>query len=293
MLGRATLLGVCLLTTVLATGVGGCGRRLVAAAPGQRLVTLPGHATAAALPVTTLDLLVWNVHKTRASDWLDDFERLAAAADLVLLQEAYDRPLLRAGIHTRPDMDWQLGVSFRYARRDHAATGVATGSVAPARRSWVMYAPAREPWSGTPKLALVSTFPLHGRRDALLVINVHAINFRRAKHLGDQLRQLSAAIDEHEGPVIMAGDFNTHHRPRLQVLERFASEHGLRAVLPNWGRGTRRRRPVADGRTRFGRWPLDHVYVRGLHATATRVSVDTEGSDHRPLEIQLELDPPT
>lgn len=293
MSGRATLLGVCVLATGLATGLGGCGRSLVAAAPGQRLVTLPGQATAVALPTTTLDLLVWNVHKARAPGWLDDFERIAAGADLVLLQEAYDRPRLRAGIQTRSDMDWQLGVSFRYAKRDHAATGVATGSVAPARRSWVMHAPAREPWSGTPKVALVSLYPLQGRRDGLLVINVHAVNFRRAEHLRDQLHQLSAVIDEHEGPVIMGGDFNTHHRPRLQVLERFASEHGLRPVLPNWGSGTRRRRPVADGRTRFGRWPLDHVYVRDLRATATRVLVDTHGSDHRPLEIQLELDPST
>jgi len=277
------------MTAVVALGLA-CGRNYPVAKPGERLRELPGTAVVAALPTQGLRVLVWNVKKSQMPSWSIDFERLAGAADLVLLQEAHDHERFRGGIGTRVDMHWQMGISFFFAKQNSAATGVATGATARADTATVVHAPKREPVVPTPKATLLTTYPLEGRADALLVVNIHAINFRRAKHLREHLETASAAITRHNGSVIFAGDFNTHHRPRMAVVEQFASDHGLHPVFPNWVEGAGKK-PVVDGRMRHLKLPLDHVYVRGLRATCARVRPEVAGSDHKPLEVVFDVEP--
>ena len=267
-----------------------CGHRFPSPPPDQRVRALTSPAVSRALPARGLHLLVWNIKKTQRPSWQRDFERLSESADLVLLQEAYDHPPFRAGLASRAELHWQMGISFEYARRDGIATGVATGSIARPRATAVVHAPKREPFVPTPKAAMLQTFAIEGHAQTLLVINLHAINFRRAKHLREHLEAVGDAIAEHEGPVILAGDMNTHHRPRMRVLERFADDHGLHPVFPNWVEGTRRR-PVVDGRMRHLRMPLDHVYLRGLEARWARTRPEIAGSDHVPLEVLLRVAP--
>ncbi|MGL9734617.1 MAG: endonuclease/exonuclease/phosphatase family protein, partial [Symbiopectobacterium sp.] len=81
----------------------------------------------------------------------------------------------------------------------------------------------------------------------------------------------------HAGPVIMAGDFNTWSRQRIDALYQFASEIALREV-----------RFIDDQRRRtFGR-PLDFVFYRGLHVMQSSVLV-TQASDHNPLLVEFQL----
>lgn len=274
---------------VSAALIAGC-TRMVAAPEGERLVELhPAPADARSLP-HEFDVVVWNIHKGQKNAWARELERLDRAAELLVLQEGYRSEIFDEMVEGTNDQ-WWMGVSFHYVRkREHTkvATGVVTVAPVESKTAVVRHSPTREPLFSTPKAALLSEYALEGSDHTLLVINVHAINFRPAEHLSRQLAQLRAPIEAHVGPVILAGDFNTHHRPRLEALEELAGSLGLTAVFPNWRDDPRgNRRPVKDGRTRHLRWPLDHVYVRGLEVSEAKIHADSQGSDHKPLSFHV------
>ena len=273
--------------------------RLQAAAPGERLARLAGMPSQAALPTDRpLEVLVWNIEKARNGElpqWFDSLQ-----FDIALIQEAYDIERMQNALAARPDMHWQMGISFFYHRSIRTATGVLNGAIAAPTRSVVMHAPTLEPVTDTPKATLISYYPLQGRPERLLVVNIHAINFRVARHLDRQLRQLSSLIERHRGPVLLGGDLNTHHRPRMRVLEAFARDHGLAPVFSNWaGDSARtgkealgannRRRPANDKRRSFLGWPLDHLYVRGLAVEKAAILTTVEVSDHPPLWARVRV----
>lgn len=250
---------------------------------------LPAGAPALALPAEGIDVLVWNVKKAERAALPGELSALVQDKELVLLQEAYAAPRLTTPLAARGDLQWLLGPSFAFAWREGSpATGVAIGSAARALDQRAFVSPDTEPLLATPKAALVATYPLHDRPERLLVVCVHAINFRPADALAAQLQALAPAIAEHRGPVLLAGDFNTHHRPRMAVLQAFAARHGLRSAFDN-GDGAP---PPDDMRTRFGPWPLDHLYVRDLVIEHARVVADARGSDHKPLVVRLSAEPP-
>lgn len=288
--GRGGLGGAALLLAAALAVGSGCAARYPHADTLATPPRLPGGDPEVALPSAGIDVLVWNVKKAQRSAWAADFEVLARGKELLLLQEAYVAPrMLEPLVAAGERLQWQLGASFVFGRREGApATGVAIGSTARAldHQAWV--SPGTEPFTSTPKASLSATYALQGRQERLLVVCVHAINFRRAYALEAQLEALAPVIRQHPGPVLLGGDFNTHHRPRMEVLEAFVAAGGLRSVFDEAGVLAPRRGP-GDGRTRVGRWPLDHVFVRGLVVEEARVVTEARGSDHQPLIVRLSL----
>ncbi len=245
---------------------------------------LPAGDPALTLSPAGIDVLVWNVKKAQRSAWPRAFEGLARGKELILLQEAYV-PRMTEPLAARPELQWLMSPSFAYPRRTGSpTTGVVVGSTARALEHRAFITVDTEPLAGTPKAALAVTYALEDER--LLVVCIHGINFRRAPALAAQLRTLEPVIREHRGPVIFAGDLNTHHRPRMEVLERFAADVGLRSVFDN-RRGSRADRSASDERTRYRAWPLDHVYIRGLVVEDVRVVGGGLGSDHEPIILRL------
>lgn len=260
----------------------GCASILPHALPGA--VVLPAGHPAAALPKDGIDVLVWNIEKARRAAWKPEFEALARGQELVLLQEAYTAPRMIEPLAARSELQWSMGPSFVLTRRPgEPVTGVVVGSAAAALDREVFVSLGTEPLVGTPKAALAVTYALEGSAEPLLVVDIHGINFRRAHVLAAQLEALEPVIAAHRGPVIFAGDLNTHHRPRMAAVEAFAARLRLESVFDN-----RRscRRSAGDGRRRFGGWPLDHVYVRGLVVEAVRVE-SARGSDHDPILVRV------
>jgi endonuclease/exonuclease/phosphatase (EEP) superfamily protein YafD len=246
---------------------------------------LPAGDPAPALPPHGIDLLVWNVKKAQRTAWQPEFEALARGKELILLQEAY-LPRMSEPLAARPELQWLMSPSFAFAwRRGAPVTGVVVGSAARAvyRRAFVTI--DTEPLAGTPKAALAVTYALDGLPEPLLVVCLHGINFRRAHALTAQLRAIEPVVRDHRGPVIFAGDLNTHHRARMEALEGFAARVGLQSAFDN-RRGARRDRSPRDKRTRYGGWALDHVYVRGLVVEDVRV-VAARGSDHEPIVLRV------
>jgi endonuclease/exonuclease/phosphatase (EEP) superfamily protein YafD len=239
----------------------------------DEITNIHGEASADALePLEQgLRVLVWNVFKGKRASWGQEFRSLARQHDVILAQELYFEPrthdLLRESA-----LQWTTATSFYYARRGGIGTGLGTAARAVTRRMHAMLTPGREPVTGTPKLALLTSY-MFGEVE-LLVANVHAINFAGFTNFDEQLRRLELALAGHEGPLLVAGDFNTWTTRRLRRLDALACTTGLEPVAF-----------ASDRRANV----LDHALVRGLRASDGQV-VDSRASDHAALSFMIDLD---
>lgn len=111
-----------------------------------------------------------------------------------------------------------------------------------------------------------------------MIANIHLINF--APHTttyGHQVRQMTEILVNHQGPMILAGDFNSWSEERLAIIKEMAVRLSL--VPANF---------KADlVRTVFGHTE-DRVYYRGLSLEAASV-IEVGSSDHNPLLVRFRL----
>lgn len=228
--------------------------------------------TAETLPNPTLRVLSWNLHKNGDPGWDVDLTRFAAAADLLLIQEAALTPRLRE-VLAAAGVDWLLASSF-------ALNGNETGVLSAARVRPAAGCVQRhvEPLLQLPKSAVITRYRLPDTPDMLAVANVHSINFTLG--LDDyraQLEAIARELEGHRGPVIVAGDFNTWSEARVRVANEVMARMGLESVPPH-----------IDKRTRILGQQVDHIFVRGLavvHAEAPEVT----SSDHNPVLATLRV----
>lgn len=218
-----------------------------------------------------LRLLVWNVHKYADKDLTKDFSTWGSSSDLVLFQEAIDRPdFVKELLKAEPDINWTLFRSFKTT--DDGYTGVATASkVKPLSEDLILSEPT-EPILGTHKTMIVSKFAIEGEAEPLLVANIHGINFVTNTEFKIHMRQLYEAIRDHKGRMIVAGDFNTWNPGRSNFL------FGLMARL-----GLKRPKLYRDG---F--FDLDHVFLRGFQVSKIYDLTNVESSDHDPNLLDLD-----
>ena len=98
-------------------------------------------------------------------------------------------------------------------------------------------------------------------------------------------------MDEHSGPVVLAGDFNTWNKKRLGLASQFAEDLQLKEVT-DFPAG----RTTADMHLSYLNWffgvdkklPLDRIYYRGFANYFAQV-LSYESSDHRPILVKLIL----
>ncbi len=220
-------------------------------------------------------LTTWNIYKGKLRGWEQDLQALSGQSDLLLLQEAYLAPELQRWL-SRESLDWAMAHAFSLHGR---WSGVLTGGRVSQRNPCMQR--ITEPYLRLPKTALISYFPIRGHAQPLLVVNVHGINFTLgSEDLDNQFQAIQTLVENHEGPLIVAGDFNTWSRARLAVIQRLAAHNGLRAVEFQG-------KPVVH----FGH-RVDHVYYRGLLPLQSRM-IKVKSSDHYPLTVTFKLDSKT
>lgn len=236
----------------------------------------------AALAVTTSDtsdgidpgdirLLNWNVQKKRHAGWRDDFARLASESDLVLMQEAS-----LGGFAESDFTDWQ---HWSFAPGHSIRSGM-TGVLTLSRSEPIARCnfSSVEPWLRTPKSTSITAFALSGSDEVLVVVNVHAVLVSFGLHdYRLQFDRIADILQDHRGPIIFAGDFNTWHKRRMQIVDALAASLDLQPVTFD-----------EDTRMRFFGIALDHIYVRQLQlVNAETATVIT--SDHNPLLAVLSM----
>jgi endonuclease/exonuclease/phosphatase (EEP) superfamily protein YafD len=222
-----------------------------------------------------LRIAVWNVHKLADDVSLTDIKYFSYLSDLTLLQESMMGNEFADYFNDYSNYGWFGAISF--LDRSAKGTGVSTGSrVQPEYEAFVR-SEVREPILGSPKMILITKYLVGGAADKaskeLLVANIHGINFVGLYSYQKQIDQLVAAVRAHQGPMIVAGDFNTHMPARRKILEKMAVDLKLDHV-------------VLDNQ-RSGRLILDHIFERGLDKITAGVRYDIDSSDHYPLYAQF------
>lgn len=221
-------------------------------------------------------LVTWNIQKAEdENDWAQDFVHLSQNADVVMVQESVLNPLVEDTLKQLLGFNFNMATSFFLD--DGTRTGVMTGSRSASSDVTFLRSPDTEPIAGTPKMTLLEKFKVEGMSDLLLVVNVHAINFTFNPAFERQIHQIIRNIRHHRGPVVLAGDFNTWHEGRREILEEAATSIGLQNILvPNDSRFLE----------------LDHIFVRGIKVHTMEILDQITTSDHYPLRAQLEVVPP-
>jgi endonuclease/exonuclease/phosphatase (EEP) superfamily protein YafD len=236
----------------------------------------------------TITIVNWNAQKVQDRQFIPDLKRIFEThnPDIVFLQEA------RADRIELEKMGGYFAKSWSYPWPGGATVGVLTFSKIPPLRIEPVQTKYREFSVTAPKVSLVTEYPLPDGK-TLLAVNVHLLNFEfeEFKKLRTQLETLKAIMERHSGPIIMAGDFNTWNRKRLQMVKKITGDLKLIEATE-----------FPDGRTTGGLnsdyWntsfgietdlPLDRVYYSGYSVDAAWI-LPYASSDHKPIAVTLSL----
>jgi endonuclease/exonuclease/phosphatase (EEP) superfamily protein YafD len=236
-------------------------------------------------PRRELVIVSWNVHKG-----LDP--RVPAELAALVRDEHVDVFALQ---EARPELQLPEGFAGHHAQSYRSVgtgvrEGVLTVATADPLEALRLRSPRRELFVLTPKAALISRFAtLSG--EPLTVLNVHGLNFDPGGHLLDgQLIDLAQRASHYDGPMIVAGDFNTWNAPRLQAVRELAERLRLVEVEPSDGMGRKGRFGNASFERALRldrRLHLDRIYVRGFQRVSARWLERCQASDHVPLLAKL------
>lgn len=228
------------------------------------------------LPSGKLKVLVWNVYGGKKDHFVDDFNDLYTQYDLALFQEAnLSDDLL--DILKNSQFGWEHATSFKWL---NTRMGVATGSLHSPTQSIGIKSVNKELGFTTRKTSLLTKFKIQGQSEELAILNVHALNFRGNKAYKQEVDQFFEKLKDHQGPMIVAGDFNTWNKDRLEYLQKRMNELSLTEVD---FKESRTKAPIGD------KLELDRIFYRGLDLNDSKVLVDIETSDHLPLTIEFTI----
>ena len=234
--------------------------------------TPTAHTPLVSLDPASISLLSWNSHKGSHNAFGADLTRLEQGIDLLLLQEAVIDETLKSRLQLS-GRQWNMAIAFELEQTE---VGLLSASGASPVSACADRVP--EPLLVLPKTILATTYPLDGMSEDLLVVNVHMVNFTfTGRALQKQLEKVVRLVQNHPGPVIVAGDFNTWSSGRQAAVEIKMAELGLQPV-----------RFLPDNRSRFFNKAVDEIYFRGLIPLVS-ISHTVKTSDHNPLEVHFRV----
>lgn len=221
---------------------------------------------------SSFKVLSWNSHRGGHKHWNRDFISLGGGADIILLQEAALEPVLNSQADLMANQ-WLMATAFRLDNRE-------IGVMSAARVAPQAYCVAREPEPlfKIPKIGLAAAYPLAGLESSLLVVNIHIVNYTiNVDAVQRQIGALEQIVSAHQGPVIVAGDFNTWNDERELLVRQKMTALGMVPVAFD-----------PDHRVSFFNHKVDGMYYRGLEVTKS-LAHQVESSDHNPLEVHFRL----
>lgn len=263
---------------------------LIAACQAREIIKVSDFSEQHRLVPESIAIVSWNAQKGAHPRFKSDLSQVVTEhrPDFVFLQEA------RADLLETTHIGGYFASSWSYPWPDGVTIGLLSLSHIAPTRVQPLPSKHREFLITAPKLSLVTEYPLtNGER--LLAVNVHLLAFERWSTNGirSQLEDLKAVMQEHAGPIVLTGDFNTWNGERLNLLEEIAEELRLTEVT-----GFPPGRKTADKEASFLNWlfgidedmPLDRFYYRGFtHHSAEVLPYDS--SDHRAIQVTLSVAP--
>ncbi len=224
------------------------------------------------LAADNFSILSWNIHKGAKAAFRRDLIDYSRDIDILLLQEAALSEDLRTWLESYFNK-WLLAVAYE-------KQGTKVGIMAASKMSSLSHCAFQEPEPliVIPKMMLVTTYPLSGSDQKLLLVNVHMVNFTvTTDAVRRQLAEVSGIIAKHDGPVVVAGDFNTWNRERESLVNTTMEDLRLKPVTFS-----------PDNRSMFFNRTVDQIFYRGLEVNGS-YSHKVKSSDHNPLEVHFKV----
>jgi endonuclease/exonuclease/phosphatase (EEP) superfamily protein YafD len=238
------------------------------------LIKYNSVSTPTARPGDTLKFFIWNVAKYDDPESVRAVTRYSQLADFVLIEESMMGGTYADFYKSLSGLNWYSAASFE--KNQGEWTGVTTGTRLAVSGAFGIRSNGREPFLHTPKMIVITEHPIVGRTDKLWVVNIHGINFVDASVYVTQINQLEKALATHQGPIVLAGDFNLWSVDRALIVNAMATRIGLHYV------------PLKDDyRTGI---PFDHIFTRGMTTVATEYMNGQGGSDHKPMWGEFKIE---
>ncbi|MFQ5816361.1 MAG: endonuclease/exonuclease/phosphatase family protein [Terriglobia bacterium] len=287
---KATHLVAALLLTLLAWSAAG-----QSPPPADFMPEIANPHPVPAPPPNTLHIVSFNVYYAhqplQLAENIRNGEELAQA-DVFLIQEIEDHP--SEGSSRTAQLATALELNYVYAPARTTDTGGTHGlailSRYPLRDVEVIPLPQYDLGHRTRRrIALAATLQVGS--NSLRVYNLHLDTRLNLDDRREQLRPVAERARAEAVPrVVVGGDFNTapvrwlsHSFPifysgQAGTVDRFMREHGFEAPLSEAGSTARR--------FLLG-FRLDTIYIRGLQVHAAGVARSVQGSDHKPVWIEV------
>jgi endonuclease/exonuclease/phosphatase (EEP) superfamily protein YafD len=242
------------------------------------------HAFPSASTQHSLKILSWNIAKNNHNQqWSEDFLAIIAQhqPDKIFLQEVR-LCAIKQQIPELETMGWSFAPNL-IDRWNNTYSGVLTATKSDRIYSKAIITQHQEPITKTPKVSLFVESSLGNEGETILTVNTHLINFVETGKFKTQLQEIEAVIQQHQGSVILSGDFNTWNLSRWLLLLQMTEKLGLKPVNFPLIEAQKIKRFLLSP-------PLDYIFYRGLQqkiATAKVIS-NVTSSDHNPLLVELE-----
>ena len=225
----------------------------------------------------TFSILCWNVHKNNDNfsfkHYIETFTE-KKPVDFLLFQEAdFKRD---TALNLSP-------VSYHAAanlQKDATFYGVLTASRCATIDAIPFHSQGKELLFG-PRKSLLLTKHIFCDGSPLLILNVHAINFRENRQYRKELEQITRIIDSYQGAVIVAGDFNSWNTHRMQELQKKMAHLDFTAVPFSQN----------DKVKSFMKNHLDLIFYRGIELLEYSIERNHRLSDHHPLFARFSYKP--
>lgn len=237
----------------------------------QRVTAQRTQSTSSLNP-ESIAFLNWNIYKGDGDNWQQDLAGFAGSHDVMTIQEAVSDDSM-TGLFEQHDLSWIMNTAFDF-------NGSSAGVMNIARSSAVYSCGFKvtEPLIRIPKTVLVSYYPIDGSDKKLLIANIHGINFTFGVSVyRQQLDGLYEAVRHHDGPMIVAGDFNSWSEQRMLAVQELVGKLSLSTI----------EYPVNNKTHVFGN-AIDHVFYRQLELVSNRVW-QVSSSDHNPISADFRL----
>jgi len=242
--------------------------------PGNRILIHCPENIQSTLP-EEFGLLTWNAYKKNGlAQFKDHLLHIHQRhpTNILLLQEAAEPSVFEQLL---PNYETLFFSNLKMKRKSF---GVATASCTKHVSSSYLISHHQEFLLQTHKSLLISVYPLANKQQ-LVVVNIHAINFKNIKAYKHEINLLMNNILFHDGPLIISGDFNTWSKRRHGVIDMMMNELGLEKVEFEHSYNTKK----------FLKYPLDLTLCRGLKLNQAISLNCGKISDHNPLYARFSI----
>lgn len=255
--------------------------------PATDVLLKSTHQSRDKLTRPTIKILSWNIGKNKKSSWLSEFSGVFHnyKPDIFIFQEVKLEEKIKSGLK-KNSLAWRFSPNIVNLKKQ-LYSGVLTASSVLPHTETFKKSTSREPVTFTPKSTLFTSYAIDNSDESLLVINIHGINFVSLRNFRSQIHEIIEHGQEHKGPIIFSGDFNTWNKNRKRFLEKILKRK-LNLVPVGFEKSHQRK----IKKFIFSP-PLDHIFYSykklQLVKNSSKVLRNCKSSDHKPIFAEFRL----